>query len=235
MIFRNVAALVSSYNNSTGVDPVFLLGTESGIQDESSYAITMTQNGGAAQSSGWSQFGTYSAEFNLDNGSDDYYDLGSPATCRMDFGTEDFTIEGFAKSTINSSIWYHSIIGNFNGSDLGSWSVFLSNSGNNRVIFTVDGTTSTAATSDLNNDAFHFAVCREGNNTRIYVNGTLEADRTQFSNTSVGGTGNVRLGGNQAGSNDAWRGYIDELRVTKGVALYSGPTMTVPTAPYPRP
>lgn len=209
----------------------FLLGTESGIQDEGYYSITMTPNGGVAQSSAWAQFGTYSAAFNLDGGTDDHYNLGSPATCHMDFGTEDFTIEGFAKAT---NTGWHCIIGNSARFTLGCWAVFLNPS--NQLYFEFQGTVSATATTALGTDPFHFAVCREGNNLRMYVNGVLEVNLTDSKwARDLNATNNVKLGDDNKGYGQAWEGYIDELRVVKGVAVYSGSTLTVPTAPYPRP
>ena len=209
----------------------FLLGTESGIQDEGYYSITMTPNGGVAQSSAWSQFGTYSASFNLDGGTDDHYNLGSPATCHMDFGTEDFTIEGFAKAT---NTGWHCIIGNSTRFTTGTWAVFLNPS--NQLYFEFQGTVSATAPTLLGTDPFHFAVCREGNNLRMYVNGVLEVNLTDSKwATNVSATNNVKLGDDNKGYGQAWEGYLDEIRVVKGVAVYSGSTLTVPTAPYPRP
>ena len=59
---------------------------------------------------------------------------------------------------------------------------------------------------------YHIALCRDGSNTRLFVNGTQ--DGTTYSDGSnYGSTKPIRIGGNYAGSS-VFPGYIDELRVS---------------------
>lgn len=169
---------------------------------------------------------------NEDGGSGDYLSLGNPSSAGTDFLTGDFTIEGWAKSTSNSSSWYHSVLGNFVNTDTGSWSVFLTNNNSNRVSFIVDDGPSLFCTTDLDTEWFHFAVSRNGSTLRIFVNGVMEAKSTTYT-TSVSGTQNVKIGGNNAGSGDDWRGYVDDIRITKGVGRYDQDT-NIPIGSYPR-
>ena len=71
----------------------------------------------------------------------------------------------------------------------------------------------------------------------IYVNGISQASGT-FSGTVWNPSRDVLIGGllnystGQYGTN--FTGYIDDLRITKGVARYTS-NFTVPTATFPNP
>lgn len=80
----------------------------------------------------------------------------------------------------------------------------------------------------------HIALVREGsgtNNISIYINGSREAQGT--STYSIATT-SLMLGGQDRGGTTGhvgFIGYISNFRISKGVALYSGTSFTVPTAP----
>jgi len=76
---------------------------------------------------------------------------------------------------------------------------------------------------------FHIAMVRFGsgsNNWKIYVDGTSRAQTTNTTNFTAK---ILRIGG---GSNGALNGYIDDLRITKGIARYTT-TFTPPTKSFP--
>ena len=198
-------------------------------------AASLTNTGTPVAKYENSMIGTSAVALNEGGGSGDYFNLGSPASSNMDFGAGDFTIEGFARSTVNDSTFFHSILGNFNGSNPGSWSLFVENDTDNNMTFIIAGVDNLLATTDVGLDAFHFAVSRNGGTGRLFVNGVMEAKVTTWSTSTIEGTGDVIIGGNQAGSNDHWRGHIGELRITKGVGRYnSDDDILVPKRPYPR-
>ena len=79
----------------------------------------------------------------------------------------------------------------------------------------------------------HVAICRSGSSTRMFVNGT------QAGSTNTSWTGSFRIdvigafffsGGIY--SSERFNGHIDELRVTKGLALYTA-NFTPPSQPFP--
>ena len=82
----------------------------------------------------------------------------------------------------------------------------------------------------------HVAFCRDGSTLRMFLDGTQTSTATFTNNLTV--TSNVSVayanGQNPGGtSNDVkFNGYIDDLRVTKGVARYTA-AFTPPTAPFP--
>ena len=78
----------------------------------------------------------------------------------------------------------------------------------------------------------HIAVIREGtgsNETKIYINGTNDGTgtvSTDFNQTEI-----MYIGANRA-AGDPMKGYIDDVRITKGVARYTS-AFTPPTAAFP--
>ena len=74
----------------------------------------------------------------------------------------------------------------------------------------------------------HIAVARASGVWRIFVNGTLAASRT--SSSDLGSTKPCLIGQGINGSTTAYNGYISNLRVVKGTAVYTS-AFTPPTAP----
>jgi hypothetical protein len=77
---------------------------------------------------------------------------------------------------------------------------------------------------------YHLAVSYDGTTTSFYFNGSRVGTSTANYNIPAG-SNIMRIGGADNGS--SFDGYIDEVRITKGTARYSGATITVPTAPFP--
>lgn len=74
------------------------------------------------------------------------------------------------------------------------------------------------------------AITRSGNTYSTYVGGVRTAT---FSNSSTPISGNPSaIGADFTGATN-YNGYIDQLRITKGVARYTGASYVVPTEQYP--
>ena len=86
----------------------------------------------------------------------------------------------------------------------------------------------TVAWTPSPNTWYHLAVTRDAaNSQRIFIDGTLAGTATSANNyTQSGLTVGTSLGG------QFLNGYIDDLRITKGVARYTA-NFTPPTAPFP--
>jgi len=194
--------------------------------DSSSRASSISVGGNANLTTAQSKFGGASASF---DGTGDYLSISPSA---LDFGTGDFTIEGwFYLSSAGSEyrFLYHQHWGS------AYMSIRFGNSGfGARLQFGIDDTTlpgvySSALTqSSLLNGWHHVALTRGGGVVRAFLDGTLLTLRnnnytgpsvTSWSDASniVGTTdGNVSTAGAAA-----WLGYLDEFRITKGVARYT--------------
>lgn len=97
------------------------------------------------------------------------------------------------------------------------------------------GTTIAQPLANVDQSIFHHvAVDRDGSDKiRLYVDGTMVASATVSGGTDVATP--LRVGAGQSNNSSSFKGWIDELRVTKGVARYASDAgLTVPTAAFPR-
>jgi hypothetical protein len=81
----------------------------------------------------------------------------------------------------------------------------------------------------------HIAITRSGNTFRSFIGGVLSGQNDSAIEIQNGnGTVPLEIGGySQAASeSSSLNGYIDDLRITKGVARYTA-NFTPPTAPFP--
>lgn len=193
--------------------------------DSSPSPKALTVYGGAKISTAQSKFGGASAYF---DGSGDYLAVANPSD--FAFGTQDFTIEWWSFRTApkaDALIFSTSIDGSANG---GYWIDFADNdlamygplSG---LIIRANGVGTADGVWN------HWAVTRSGTTVRAFKNGGLLA--TASNATSLIAT-NARVGGTETfGGYDGWfNGYIDDLRITKGVARYTG-DFTPPATSFP--
>jgi hypothetical protein len=168
----------------------------------------------------------YSGYFDGDGDS-----LTVPASTAFSFGTADFTVECWV---------YYPSISNTNGkmvidarptSTNGSyWNMGAGSTGIMAfTTMTVSGTT-VSDTVARPNQWVHYAATRSGTNLRLFANGTLVASAIDSSNISSSG---LRIGTNAfsgAATDTFWLGYISNVRIIKGTALYTS-TFTPSTSP----
>jgi hypothetical protein len=137
-----------------------------------------------------------------------------------------FTIEGWIY--LNAVGSARGIVGKGTGTT--GW--LLSINSSNQVVFT-DTTTAITSTGTLSVSTwYHIAVVRSTtgtNQTKIYINGTNDGTGTSATNFSQ--TNSLYVGADRTGGS-AFNGYIEDLRITKGVARYTA-NFTAPTAAFP--
>jgi len=148
----------------------------------------------------------------------------------FDLGSNNFTIEAWVYRTSNSG--NQSICSKYEPSYQSSWSI--DTNGNTWEVAIYYGSTSyvnvyTGGVPALN-QWVHIALQRNGSYNEFYVNGSRVAQiaaQTIRTTTSA-----IRIGELGAGySGYAFQGYIGDLRIVNGTAIYSGATYTVPTTP----
>ena len=189
--------------------------------DSSTNNFTVTRNGNTTQGT----FTPYGSNWsNFFDGSGDR--LTVPANATFNFSTGDFTVElWFYTNTVSGNQW---IVGPDNTSTypwalqtVGTALRFISNNAAND--FRPTSFTLTVGTWN------HFAVTRSGSTMSWFTNGTLNG--TQTYSTAIGSnTIDVQIGTTGSGSGDPVNGYISNLRVVKGTAVYTS-SFTPSTTP----
>jgi hypothetical protein len=210
------------------------------IVDSSTYNHSISRGGQVQHSTAQSKFGGSSLSF---DGNGDY--LVMPDSDAWNFTDGDFTIECFfyANSFNPPSILnYPNLFGQ--RSDFGSnesFYSFISNNGTMQANFTYGydggGTASVAFNYAFSTATwYHYAVCREGANLRLYLDGVLKATHNIGVRSIRNSTQNMWIGALPPTFGETyWNGFIEELRITRGVARYTGASFTVPTAQFQDP
>ena len=172
------------------------------------------------------------------NGSGQYLTVASNTALQLTTG--DFTIEGwiYTNSFTNSpSIYYkratrtifaHVGIGTISA---GRLALLVSNAAGSA--WTINDSSSMPVMST--NTWYHFALVRNGNNIQMYLNGTQYINSTAITSaTTIRDDGSaVSIGAAAAdggGISLPYDGYISNLRIVKGTALYAN-TGFIPTPP----
>jgi hypothetical protein len=197
----------------------FLLNfTNAAILDNAMMAVPETV-GNAQIDTTTKKFGTGSLKF---DGSGDWLRVqGTPNLFNLSTG--DFTIECwfYAVSTGTSAIVQQGTT---------DWRISYTNSGVMRYEVGANSIqTSTGAFSF--NTWTHLAICKSGATTTLYLDGT---SRVTTTNSPTNSGNPVYVGANIDGGSPFWplNGYIDDLRITKGVARYTA-NFTPPTEAFP--
>ena len=160
--------------------------------------------------------GNSSATIRLD-ASNKFYDLS--------YGEGDFTVEGWFYTTDNTNNpkLYIDI-----SSASAYWQLYyISGSGitlraNNTGIYSIE-----TGNSFTENTWHHIALCRSGSNYKVFHNGTeiINVNSTH----QIGSNSTKTIGGTDISTGNNLRGYIQDFRITKGLARYTA-TFTPPTA-----
>ena len=198
---------------------LLLNGTNAGVFDKSSVVGTHDVYAGIESSTTQTKFNSASIRFD-----------GS-GHIRMHFGlnarrfyTEDFTIEAWVYRDVQNV--KHALFASAANYWLGGsgFGVFIDS--NNELIFTNNNiTTSSSGLNFPANTWKHVAVARDYDQVRMFVDGTLVA--TYVRNWSMT-DGTMRIG-TQSSQTDKFSGYMDDIRVTHGLARYTA-NFTPPTA-----
>lgn len=220
--FANVV-LLSGFEGADGSTAPF--------SEESSSAKTITPFDGASIDTAQFKFGTSSGLITF-AGANDYMRLDDSADWH--FGTGDFTIEAFIRFSAVSN--FHGIVGQYAGAGQVSWFFQYAHSGTTLQFgWSADGSavTTMARTWAPSIDVwYHVATDRSSGVQRLYVDGVMLGTNVANTDNLFNSTTNLRIG--QVNSNSL-EGWIDELRITKGVARYaSDGGFTPPTAAFPR-
>ena len=195
------------------------------ITDNSPSPKTVTAVGNAQISTAQSKFGGASIAF---DGTGDYLTL--PSGTAFQFGTGDFTVEMWVYFSNGAEVFYLIDARNSSQASTGLlWALFSGGFGNSLVWYT-GAAQLIGPILTTQNTWTHIAAARQGTSLRFFVNGALSNTVTDSTNYSVIPT--LSYIASRYSATEALNGYIDDLRITKGVARYTA-NFTPPAAPFP--
>lgn len=203
------------------------------ITDESSAARGSATVAGAAQID-TAQF-KYGAAALLLDGTGDY--ISFPDSNDWDFGAGQFTVEAWARfSTGQTSDWCIASQWSSTGSNT-AWALWWFSTSVGFRFTDSGGVTRDAFVSmTINADTwYHIAADRDGaGKVRLYQDGVYKGGTTN-GQTIQASTNALRIGTVQDFPTYDLGGWLDEVRITKGVARYASDSgFTVPSAAFPR-
>lgn len=196
------------------------VGSGTTIVDSSVYNLTITNNG-ATHSVEKSKFNGGSIKF-VRSSSQVLY---TESTSNFNFGTEDWSIDFWFNMTDGSTDRMHAVnVGsgtsgniNFDFNDGNAFWLYWNGSGSNYIRFGSDG--------DYGDGQWHHcAATRCRGIVRVWIDGVYKGGNSYSSSTAMGMTGRLYAGavGTVGSFNHYWDGYLDEIRVIKGTALWKG-------------
>jgi hypothetical protein len=204
---------------------LLLSGTDAAIIDKSQSVKTITLNGDVKSSTTETKYLTSSMYF---DGAGDYITM-TPSSL-FAFGTGDFTIEGwvYITATGDKGIFQQGT-SNFPVTNSNSVALQITNASpadSEWAIYAANSYHESTVNYSLN-QWYHFAVVRASSTTKLYVNGTEAlsiADSVNYTGTYMG-VGSIYGAANA----QCFVGYIEDFRITKGLARYTS-NFTPPTA-----
>lgn len=204
---------------------LLLSGTNAGIIDKAQSAKTLTLNGNVSSSTTQSKYLTSSMYF---DGTSDYIYIPN-----IELGTDDFTIEGWhyllTRANTRNGIW-----GNYSSYGAGALGMFAGHSSGTTTAYQVAYNGSAFPGGGLQggtivyNQWVHFALVRNSGTMTLYIDGSSVDSMT--ATASLNGSGsNFVIGTPGDNTQSSMHGYLEDLRVTKGLARYTA-NFTPPTA-----
>jgi hypothetical protein len=154
------------------------------------------------------------------NGSNQY--LNTPSSSAFAFGTNDFTMEIWIYPTnLSGRLWFFS--SNSDNVDL---------NGNGGIFYFGPGGLYYSATNTVISVGtwHHIALVRASGTITLYVNGSSVMSQNGIGYNSTSNRA-IDIAYSASQGNGYFTGRMSNFRIVSGTALYTGSTITVPTAP----
>jgi len=189
--------------------------------DLSNSNIPITFNTSDTISTAQSKFGGSSAYVtnNIEAASSDGFNMG----------TGEFTYEGWFYLTSLSTSF--SFFDQWAADASGNFQIWHSTAAAGKIRWYYSGNSLLESTTTLSiNQWYHLAFVRSSGVLKMYINGTADASTLSFS-SQYGKTGSLWMGWQHTNSAGTPLYYIDDIRVTKGIARYTA-NFTPPTTAH---
>ena len=189
--------------------------TGDSLVDSSPSSKTVTNNNSVSVSTSVKKYGTGSLQF---DGVDQYLSIASSAD--FNFGTNDFTIEGWFYAQSDSDD--RGAIFELYASDNDMLRVMINTGGVLEFRMQAGGANqmTITTTSWSNNTWHHFAVVNYSGTINCYLDGTSFGSSSSFTIPNLS-SAQVLVGLDLYATDRWYTGYIDDLRVTKNRAVYT--------------
>lgn len=195
--------------------------------DSSTNAKTVTAYGGTQLDTAQKKFGTASGLF---DGNADYLSLADSDD--WDFGTGDYTID--------FQVRFNNVSSNRTFFDIGKYTsaagiLFEFHSKNRLYLYhNGNGNQTSFSWSPSINTWYHIALVRTSGTVKCFVDGTQVGSDWSNATNIQSGTFGAKIGTYYDGSQDPMNGWIDELRIVKGTAVWTS-NFTPPSSAYSSP
>jgi hypothetical protein len=192
------------------------------VVDSSSAGRTMTCHGNAQISTAQFKYGSAALAF---DGTGDYITAASSSD--FGYGTGAFTIEFWVRfASVGTAVF----IDHRNNPAASETRLTLYYASGNLSYFFNGSVIATRAWSPSTGVWYHVAACRDGSgNLRLFTNGSTSGSVSH--GAASHSTAGISIGGANDGS-ASLNGWIDDMRITKGVGLYTA-NFTPPSAQFP--
>jgi hypothetical protein len=217
--FENVTMLLSA-NGTDGTN-------NSSFLDSSGNGLHPNRNGNTTQGT-FTPFSKPDGRWgNYFDGTGDFLDIGSGYPSALNLGSSNFTIEFFVYPTSTSK---QLALGNLNDGT-GTKTFFLIMNSTGRYEFGLGSSAYNLGTGTVSTNTWvHVCVMRSGNNIQLFENGVQIGSTQTFSGSVTSQANQMRIGG-AIGGQYPLSGYVSNVRMLIGTALYSTSGFSVPTAP----
>jgi hypothetical protein len=155
----------------------------------------------------------------------------------LEFGSGDFTIEAWVNlAALPSSNTAATIASKWTSGGLSYAAVVWNDAGTVKIAFyySTNGSSATIISASQTFSTgvwYHVAYVRNGSSFRLFVDGAEKTSGATISGTLFNGTTPFNIG-RTADNSNFFNGFIDDLRITKGVARYTA-NFTPPTKAFP--
>lgn len=229
-----LAASGINYRFNVGGTVVALLhADETPLVDSAGQGVTYTASGNAAVVATDPRFGAGCIQL---DGDGDW--VATNTVAALGLGTADFTIELWAKHTTTGEDWIIDFRAQGGGANQDRPHLALANNGTLQYWIGTQLMITSSQSRPTANVWHHYAVARQGATTRLFVDGTLVGSTTNArQGVNMGTSARFILGtvGDSPGAaTTEFVGFMDEVRVTRGTALYTA-NFSVPTEAFPNP